>query len=354
MSSPGYSKVGDLQSLLTRAAKTRVDCRTVCGSKARTVYSATNLYGVLKRLQQEATVARSSLNTSTSTCNEGLAALYTESTVLLTETSDFLLAYKTIGHYEDKILGSWDFSSFTETQWSIIDHFDSEIMRLTYTAVRFLIMVSADALAELREQLDYGTGSPLSPILNDLTARLMANGDLRLSMLMKGPENERILWEALQHELLGMSLDKVFLHRHKKVVLRYVRALERRSGFAGSSEAPLDDAAETMKTAQNSSAKRRSLCNEDDAGGKRARTSGERSEDPRLFDTPETAHSKTRNGGIPFRFRDPRITFGPDVDDDRLADFIEEEEQPSLGHTLRNQMRNTYRTLFEDYEPSMK
>lgn len=178
----------------------------------------------------------------------------------------------------------------------------------------------------------------------------MANGDLLLSMLTKGPESEQILWEALQHGLLGISLDRVFLHRHKKVVSRYVRALKRRSGFSISSEAPLDDGAETKKTAHNSSAKRRSLCNEDDAGGKRARTSGERSEDPRLFDAPE----KTKNGGIPFRFRDPRITLGPDVDDDLLADFLEEEDQPSPGHTLRNQMRTTYRTLYEDYEPKYK
>ncbi|KAI4253895.1 MAG: hypothetical protein L6R42_007407 [Xanthoria sp. 1 TBL-2021] len=164
-------------------------------------------------------------------------------------------------------------------------------------------------------------------------------------------ENEQILWKALQHELLGISLDKVFLHRHKKVVLRYVRAPQRRSGFSGSSEAPLTGGAETTKTVQNSSAKRRSLCTGDDAGGKRARTSGERSEDPRLFDAPETAHSKTKNGGIPFRFRDPRITFGPDFDDDLLADFVEQEDQPSLGHTLRNQMRDSYRTLYEDFEP---
>ncbi|KAL8643640.1 MAG: hypothetical protein Q9226_008221, partial [Calogaya cf. arnoldii] len=293
MSSMASSKLCDLRSLMKQAAQTRIDCRDVCGSKARIVYSATNLFGVLRRLQQEATMARSSLNTSNSTCNESLTALCSEITSLLKETSDFLLAYKTLGYYEVKILGSWEFGSFTEAQKSIIAHFDSEIMRLTYTASRSLITASAGSLGELGEQLDYGTGTPLSPILNDLTARLMANGDLRLSMLMKGSENEDILWEALQYELLGMSLDKACLHRHKKVVLRYVGALERRSGFSGSSGTPIDSGTKT---------------------------------------------------GEP-------TTFGPGVVDDLLADFLEEEEQPSKEHALRSQLRDAYRILYEDYEP---
>ncbi|KAL8643991.1 MAG: hypothetical protein Q9226_007993, partial [Calogaya cf. arnoldii] len=254
MSSTAYPKLCDLRSLMKQAAKTRVDCRDVCGSKARIVYSATNLFGILRRLQQEATMARSSLNTSNSTCNDSLKALCTEITVRLKQTSEFLLAYKTLGHYKDKILGSWEF-------------------------------------------------------------------------------------------------DKAFLHRHKKVVLRYVRALERRSGFSGSSGTPIDSGTKTAETVQNGGAKRRSLCNEDDVGGKRARTFGEPSEDLRHVSPPETAHVTARKGGLPFRYRDPRTNFGPDVDDDLLADFLEEEEHPSKEHSLRNRLRDTYRILSEDYEP---
>ena len=345
-----FSQVNDLQSLLQRAAKTRVDCRSICGSKATILYSATNLYGILRRLQQEASMARSSLNKSTPPSEENLALFCARSGKLLSDISDFLLALKTMGYYEDKILGSREFASFPERQNMILDHFDAEIMHLTYTASRILITASAETLGELREQLDYGTGSPLSPVLNDLTARLMANGDLRLSMLVKGPGNEQILWEALEHELLSMSMDKAFLHKHKKVVLRYVRALERRSGFSCSPNAIPSDGASTSGKPQNMSAKRRSLGGEDAIGGKRARVSGE------LLDVdakePDAQASKARQGGIPFRFRDPRITYGPEVDDDLLVDFLEEEEDPqSQGKNLRQRMRDTYRVLCDDYEP---
>ncbi|KAL8979746.1 MAG: hypothetical protein Q9205_005001 [Flavoplaca limonia] len=350
MSETLSSKADNMQSLAQQAAKTRVDCRTVCGSKASILYSVTSLYGVLRRIHQESTIARSSLHTSASPNNKSLTSLCNDSAKILTETSDFLHTCKTLGYYEDRIVGSWEFGSFTEGQKSVIDHFDSEIMRLAYTASRLLIMASAESLGELREQLDYGTGSPLSPTLNDLTARLMANGDVRLSMLVKGPENEQILWDALRHELLGMSLDKAFLHRHKKVVLRYVRALERRSGFSGDREAPAISLAKMIETAQSSRAKRRSLSDEEDSGEKRRRTSGEGLDDSRNADTSQVAHLTTRSGGMPFRFRDPRKTFGPDVDNDLLADFLEEEKQPAQANTLRDQIRDIYQVLCKDYE----
>ncbi|KAL9036191.1 MAG: hypothetical protein Q9180_004437, partial [Flavoplaca navasiana] len=145
----------DLQSLVTQAAKTRVDCRTVCGTKASIIYSATNLYGVLRRIQQEATIPRSSLHTSASPGDDSLASLRTQSAKILTETSDFLHACRTLGYYEARVVGSWEFGSFTKGQRSVIDHFDSEIMRLAYTASRLLITASAESLGELREQLDY-------------------------------------------------------------------------------------------------------------------------------------------------------------------------------------------------------
>ncbi|KAL8911484.1 MAG: hypothetical protein Q9171_003345 [Xanthocarpia ochracea] len=338
---------GNLPSLLTQAAKVRVDCRAVCGREAQIVYQATNLYGVLRRLQQEASTARSSLSISNTTYNDDLVALYTECMLTLEETSDFLLAYKTLGHYEDKILGSWEFASFTERQKSVINHFGSEIMRHTHDASRILVVASADSLGELRDQLDYGAGNSLSAILNDLTALLMANGDLRLSMLVKGLGNEQVLWEALHDELLARALGEAFLDRRRKVILRYVRALERRSGFSANLEASTNEGvAKSTGTECKNSAKRKSLPGAGDTGRKRARTMEGQSDDP-----PDTDHSNPISANKFFRFRDPRITFGPDVDDDLLADFLEEEDQPSQENSLRDQIRDTYRVLCEDHEP---
>ncbi|KAL8671593.1 MAG: hypothetical protein Q9168_003917 [Polycauliona sp. 1 TL-2023] len=339
----------DLETLLKQAARTRVDCRLVCGPKAAILYSATNLYGVLRRLQQETTAARSSLSTSTSASSEELVAFYTESACLLTETSEFLLAYKTLGYYENKILGSWEFASFSEAQRSIIHYFDTEMTRLSYDASRILIMASAESLGELREQLEYSAGTPLSPILEDLTARLIANGDLRFSMLIKGAGNEQILWEALHQELVGMSVDSAMLDRHRNVILRYVRALERRSAFSGSLESTPITAAKSTETVRPNSAKRRSLGGENDAGGKRARTSAISSEDRQHSEAEEAPGAGKR--GTSFRFRDPRTTFGPEVDDDLLSDFLEEEADQSQEASLRTQIRDTYRTLCDDYEP---
>ncbi|KAL8869538.1 MAG: hypothetical protein Q9174_004198, partial [Haloplaca sp. 1 TL-2023] len=196
-------QVNDLQSLLKKAANTRVDCRSVCGSKADILYSATNLYGILRRLRQEASMARSSLLKTPSQSDETLASFCRESHKLLSETNDFLHEYQAHGDYLERTLGSQrEFAKFSDQQKLILDHLDAEIMRLTNMASRILITASAETFGELREQLNHGTGFPLSQALDHLTARLMANGDLRLSILVKGAGNEQVLWEALVGELL--------------------------------------------------------------------------------------------------------------------------------------------------------
>lgn len=45
------------------------------------------------------------------------------------------------------------------------------------------------------------------------------------------------------------------------------------------------------------------------------------------------------------------MVFGPAVNDDFLADFLEEESEPSQQHSPRNQIRRVYRALYEDFEP---
>ncbi|KAL8653598.1 MAG: hypothetical protein Q9210_001998 [Variospora velana] len=337
---PADQSLNGLRGLLILTAKARNTCRTVCGRKAQLVYMATNLYGVLRRLQQEASTARSALSRPGTTCNQDLEALCTESSVTLNDTSSFLLAYKALGHYEDKLLGDWEFASFTDRQKDIIDHFGSEIMRHAYHASRILIVASTDSLGELQEQLDYSTGYPLSAILNDLTARLMANGDVRLTMLVDVSENEPILWVALRDELLTKALSKDFLKRHRKIILRYVRALERRSAFTKNSTEHVQG---MSMYAETCNAKRTSPSGKDENGGKRPRTNKDASNNE--------SHNTHSADPKFFRFRDPREAFGPGIDHDLLADFVEEDPESSQEHSLSDSVRSIYRALCEDYEP---
>lgn len=238
-----------LRSLAKLAARTRITCRIVCGSQARVGHAVTNLYGVLRQLQEEASNDRSALTRSGTACKDDLSSLCIDCGTILNDVNNFLRAHKTLSDIEVRILAIWE-SSFTDRQKAIIDHFESELMRYASRLSRVLIAASTDAMCELKEQLDIKTGTtgyPLSTILNDLTSRLVANdgrlvasGDIRFSMLVKDPKNERVLWGALQHELLGNGLEQASLDQHRNITLRYVRALERRSAFRSSDAAPMD------------------------------------------------------------------------------------------------------------------
>ena len=360
-----------LRSLAKLAAKTRITCRIVCGSQAQIGHAVTNIYGVLRRLQEEASNERSALTRSGTACKEDLSSLCIDCGIILNDVNNFLRAHKTLSDIEVRILGVWE-SSFTDRQKAIIDHFEPELVRYASRLSQVLIAASTDSMCELKEQLDFKTsptGYPLSTILNDLTSRLVANdgrlvasGDLRFSMLVKDPRNEEVLWGALQHELLGNGLERASLDQHRNITLRYIRALERRSAFRSSDEAPIDGTKKegSAKTQEGKSkaprlhdrAKRKSDAGDGDEYSKRARSNLD--QPPQLpFGTKADANSAStsREDKKFFRFRDPQVVFGPAVNDDFLADFLEEEPGSSQQHDLRNQIRVVYRTLYEDYEP---
>ena len=187
-------------------------------------------YGVLRRLRTGCGQNRSPLNRPGAACREDFESVSSGCRRILDDVHKYLLAFKTLNRYEAAIDGEWE---FPVRQIASIDHCESEITSHTLRLSQILIAASAEILGGLDEQLDHSTGIVLSAPLNDLTARLVANtsrlvanGDIRLYMLGKGQRNEEVLWGVLQTELLGNGLEKSLLARHKKAILRYVRALE--------------------------------------------------------------------------------------------------------------------------------
>ena len=301
----------DISWLRFLAARTRITCRIVCGRQAQITNAITNLYGVLRRLQQEASRAQSALNRSDATGREDLNM---QCILILNDTNDFLLAHKTLRNYEARIVGLWEFASSTNRQQAVMDHFRSEAEDYAYRFSQILITASLDSLGGLEEQLDSTTGQALGAVLNDLTSILVANGDIRLSILMKGSENEEILWEALNEQLSNRGLENSFLERHKNIILRYVRALERRSAFGDSVEAPLEDgkgeASVKMETEDSEAsklhyyAKRKSDSSDGEEGRKRARSDVDQSLKPPRdgetnSDRPSTSHEDKGFFGFP-------------------------------------------------------
>lgn len=345
----------DTKLLSRLAAKTRVICRDVCGGQAQIVCEAKNLYSVLRRLQQEASRDGSALTKPGATCREDLLTLCYDCRIILSDTNSFLLAHKTLGQYEAKILGSWHFATFTDTQKAIIGHFRSKFMQLALRLSKILIMASRDSLGGLDEQVDHNKKYALSAILNDLTSLLVANNDVRLSMIVKDPRNEQILWEALRQKLLEKGLEEEFLDQHKKIILIYVRALERRSAFSKQGDVQTDGPkGKPVKTEPADRSASLGKCEEDRSLSPHSRKRARSAQD----DSPERPHGSVNASlqSLPsdqaprnFRFRDPKTVFSPDVDDDKLANFLEEEPDPSRQLGLRDQLRDIYRTLDDDY-----
>ena len=340
------------------AAKTRSLCGDVCGVQAQIFNSTTNLYGVLRRLRTECGRNRSPFNRPGADCREDFESLSSGCRGILDDVHKYLLAFKTLNRYEAAIDGKWE---LTVRQNATIDHFESEITTYTLRLSQILIAASAEMLGGLDEQLDHSTGIALSAPLNDLTARLVANtprlvanGDIRLSMLVKGQGNEEVLWGALQTQLLGNGLEQSLLARHKRAILRYVRALERRSTFGQGVEATSADkpTARVKLEAKNDEDRKTHERTKQEADPK-TNTSDKKRTRSKEDESPELPGSNKRRSGDKsfFRFRDPKETFGPDIDHDLLADFLEEEVQSSQQHGLRNQIRYIYRNLSEDYEP---
>ena len=316
-----------------------------------------NLYGVLRRLQQEANRAGSALNKSDWAYLEELRSLCMDCRLNLDDVNSFLLAHKTVKNYEVRILGTLE---STNRERAIIEHFSSEIQNQADLFSGLLVVATTDSLSGLDEQLNDSTGRAISTMLNDLTSLLIANGDIRSTMLVRS-SNEEFFWGKIQEQLLSKGLEKAFINQNRKAMLRYIRALERKSAFGSSEISCQDDIRDKLVKVESEGCKasnthggtkRKSDSGVEVKDRKRARSNLGQSQRSHNSSKANAKRSATNDEADRFfRFRNPRTVFGPEVDNDFLADFLEEEESSSQQNGLRHQIRDIYRTISEDFEP---
>lgn len=198
----------------------------------------------LRRLHQEASQDWSLLLTSASR-REELERLSASCKKDCKDTISFLLAYKTLCDHENDLFGRGEFASFSDRQKIILSRLQSSFMDHASHLSDILIATSAESL-DGKVQLN-GDEDVLGFAVNGITSRMVATGEFRLSMLARYPGNEEKLWLDLKYPLLDNGFSEVYLTEHRKIILAYVRALEKGSAYVGRADAQVIKECENME-----------------------------------------------------------------------------------------------------------
>lgn len=369
-----------IRPLVQLAAKTKKTSDAVCGELAEITLKLKNLYGVLRRLQEEANKAGSALNRHGATCREGLTASSDNCKLSLSNCDEFLLAYETLNDQEKRLLASRENTPFSSRQKAIMKLFCSQFSHLGIHLSELLVAASMDSLGRTKERMD-GAGQAVRFAVNRFTARLIASNDLSMSALVQSHKYEDTLWAKLYDELLGDGFSGSFLAPYRNVILAYVKALERRNAFDSGADSQHDNKGDFCTSPEpddrdhpkpygdgegnqtSTYPKNRENHHRGAPSRKRTRSSGGHSRQIPQETKTETVPSSTDNGaGRGYQFTDPAIVFKkfleeeePSLQDDEiLADFLKEEDDLNQYSNLRNQMRHICSKLCGEYEARLK
>ena len=233
-----------LQRLVQLAAKAWKMSGELCGPKVATTHDLVNLYGVLKRVECWGT------QNCTDDTREEVEMLLDTCEKVLSQTVSFLKAYQTMGEHEERLFGKihLQFGSFSDRQTEILDDLRKQF---THHAERFsyILILASKKLVGKRYQLK-DVKDALGFAVDGLTARMMARGEFRLSMLARYPDNEAALWAECQYGLSERGFSNDFLTSHREAVLAYVRTLDQSSAYAGRIDALLRQECESLAMIQ--------------------------------------------------------------------------------------------------------
>ena len=233
-----------LQRLVQLAAKAWKMSGELCGHKVATTQDLLNLYGVLKRVD-----CWGNLNYTADT-QEEVEILLDTCKKVLSQTVSFLGAYQTMGEHEERLFGKQflEFGSFSCRQTEILEELRK---KFNHHAERFsyVLILASKQLVGKKQQLKGGKDA-LGFAVEGLTARMMAKGEFRLSMLARYPDNEPTLWAECHKGLSEKGFSEDFLARHREAVLVYVRTLDHPSAYAGRTDALLRQECESLAMIQ--------------------------------------------------------------------------------------------------------
>lgn len=203
--------LGSIQSLVQFSAKAWKAIREVCGAKSDLAEEAANLWGVLKRSQEEASKALSSLSNPDTRCGEDFTLLCDSCENILSDSNSIVRAYGALSDHEQKVVGfGIQFGSFSGRQEEVLNYFRVNFIEHAKRFSRLLITAATESMGQLK-RVYIPAGEVLSFAVNATTCRLMAHHEFRFSVLLRGPGNAEALWQELSRLLSIEGFRKAFL-----------------------------------------------------------------------------------------------------------------------------------------------
>ena len=364
----------EIRALIERVSIIRDTIREICDVQNDFTREADNLYRILRRLQQEIARDNSPLNRNDDTRRDNLKRFSDDCLQKLDESDQFLGRCRGYHDLKAEILQAEGKIPLSDTDREVLRKFQADFIYYAFHISHLTVKASMDCLEEAKDLIDNGS-STLRYTVNVITARLLAGNELSISTLAADPRGDYTLWEEVSYTLRQEGFADSFTKKHRRSILAYIKALERRTAFEHIGEPPVGfggwgtarwEAAQDGpygKSDYDSQSSRYYDESEDHPGKplsrKRTRsnedTSRQTRRDGRVFDF-QSQSSAEQDHKPGFRASDPMKVFqdfkekeGPNfLDEEILIDFLNEE--PAQPPNVRDKVRDIYRAYDAKYD----
>ena len=222
----GYS-ISDGVLLCQLAWSTVQNSRKACGEHDELTREVSALHVVLQRLHQEVDKPDSPVNKSGDSCRAELETNVTHCEKVLRALDKILVKYNALGENEKRGRKLWQRVRFGNGEMADLGDLRSKIVLYSTTITFYLNMASLGAVGRIEEQMNT-TGGILKEIqlaVNSITTQFMSKSNYEGSVFTTYADDDKGVWREFRRELVHDGFSSSTLHKHKRVIMEYVKEL---------------------------------------------------------------------------------------------------------------------------------
>lgn len=224
----GYS-VSDVFLLGQLAWNTIQNARKACGEHDGLTREVSVLHVVLRRLEQELKKPESPLNTSApgDTCREEFQTIMEDCGRVLRVLDKILGKYNALSEKEQSGRKLWQRIKFGNGEMADLGDLRSKIILYTSSITFYLNMLSMGTVGRIEQKMNKSGGilREIQLAINGITTQFISRNNYEGSVFTNYADDDKSVWREFRRELRQEGFSSSVIHKHKHLILDYIKEL---------------------------------------------------------------------------------------------------------------------------------
>lgn len=224
----GYS-ISDVLSLGHLAWNVVQNSRKACGEHDSLTREVSALDVVIRRLGQEAKKPESPINVSApgDTCREELRVIMADCGKVLRVLDTILNKYNALSEKERSGRKLWQKIRFGNGEMADLNDLRSKVLLYTSSITFYLNMISMGTVGRIEQEMNRSGGilREIQIAINGITTEFISKNKHEGSVFTNYTNDDKSVWREFRRELRQDGFSSSVIHKHKRVILDYIKEL---------------------------------------------------------------------------------------------------------------------------------